>query len=172
MLAVRSYTLDPMTRPEALLAIQKMHETRAVTKESIVAWYCVYSLKLPRMKPERSESDLVRTVSLWMTLTDQGCSPKFPFDYRADIQLSTIPGNDDTKHDVLWLISFLLIVGGLITSFFVWKLGVGIVIFGLFLQVLSYKLKGGAANPDLMVPGSLLYENEGRRVIDWIKKQS
>ncbi len=148
-----------MTKPEALQAIQRMHETRTVTKESVIGWYSFYSDKLPRMRPEQSDSALVRTVSLWMTLTDRGGSPEFPFDYRADIELSTVPGNDDSKPDPLWLISLLLIGGGLIALFFVWKIGLGMAMFGILVNLLLYKRRGGADNPDLMVPGSRLYES-------------
>ena len=67
-----------MTKENALKQIQLMHEQKLITKDSIVGWYSFYSNKLPKMKPERSSADLVRTIALWMELTEKGGSPEFP----------------------------------------------------------------------------------------------
>jgi hypothetical protein len=37
---------------------------------------------------------------------------------------------------------------------------------------LSYRLRGGSSNPDLIKEGTTLYEREAKRVLDWASKQS
>ena len=57
-----------MTKENALEQIQLMHKKRLISKESIVGWYSFYSNKLPKIKPERSSADLIRTIGIWMEL--------------------------------------------------------------------------------------------------------
>jgi hypothetical protein len=80
---------------EALQEIQRMHATETVRRESIIAWYRWFHRRVPRdfpvMVPERSEGDLVMTAALWMTLSDVGGDPPFPYDYRSELNLSPEP---------------------------------------------------------------------------------
>jgi hypothetical protein len=148
-----------------------MHEDRTVRRESIVAWYRFYSRKLPRMYPERSDVDLVRTIALWMELTDKGGRPGFPFDYRSDLEFSTVDVAREPRGSVLWLVGEVVLGAGVIALFFSWKVGLVLVLSGVLIEYAAYRVRGGATNSDLLTEGTTLYEREGRRVIEWARAQ-
>lgn len=156
-----------MNRAEALQEIQRMHEHRTVRPESIVAWYRFYSNKLPRMYPERSDVDLIRTAALWMELTDRGGSPGFPFDYRSELNFSTVGPTRTPRGNRFWVFGVSVMIAGLVTLFFAWKIAIVMLVAGVIIHYLGYRLSGGPANPDLMTEGTTLYEQEGRRVMEW-----
>jgi hypothetical protein len=160
-----------MDKKQALESIQHMHETKTVTRDSIFGWYHFYSHKLPKRKPERSDVDLIRTIALWMELTDKGGSPGFPYKYKSDIEISfdeTVP----TKPSIAFPIGILTSLGGVIVLFFNLVLGIVLIIAGQVIIYAGYKLRGGATNPDILKDNSLLYRQEGKRVIEWIHSQS
>lgn len=152
----------------ALQKIERMHKSETVRRESIIAWYRFYATQLPPMHPERSDVDLIRTIALWMELTDRGGSPAFPYEYKTDIQFPTINVAEPAVPNVAWLLGVLAIVAGLVTLFLNWKIGLALMLSGPIMQIVGYKLAGGSANPNLMKQGSSLYEKEGKRVLEWV----
>lgn len=156
---------------QAAQEIRRMHESQTVHRESIIAWYRFYGHKLPRRYPERSDSDLIQTVALWMELTDRGGSPEFPYDYKSDLNFSTINPAEPARGNRTWLLSVIAIVAGVVTLFFSWKIGLGLIVGGSIVNYLGYKLAGGPSNPQLMKEGSALYEKEGKRVLEWAAAQ-
>ncbi len=156
-----------MDKKSALSMIDKMHETRTVTNESIIAWYYFYEGKLPKMNPERSEVDLVRTVALWMKLTDMGGVPEFPYDYRSAVVMPSVDPVREPKPRVAASVAILGLLGGLILLFLDWRLGIIGIGVCLLILVVGYRRAGGPTNPDLMTEGTSLYEREGRRVFQW-----
>lgn len=144
-----------------------MHADRTVRRESIVAWYRWYSRNLPRMHPERSDVDLIRTAALWMQLTDRGGSPGFPFDYGSELSFPDIDPASTRRASPWWLLGVLTVGAGVILLFFTWKLGLALVAAGELAQCIGYWLCGGPTNPELMTHGANFYERGGRRVIDW-----
>ena len=58
-------------------------------------------------------------------------------------------------------------VAGIVAVFFNWIVGLALIIGGPIMIYVSYKLGGGAANPNLMKEGSSLYEREGKPVLEW-----
>jgi|GEM_PF-3369189 len=158
-----------MDKKQALEAIQRMHETRTITRESILGWYHFYSNKLPKMYPERSEVDLIRTIALWMELTDKGGSPAFPYDYKSGLNLS----NDlksPPKPSIAFPIGMLSSIVGIVTLFFNIIIGIILIFAGQIVIYVGYKLRGGPTNPDLLKDDTLLFRKEGKRVIEWIQK--
>ena len=93
-----------------------MHETQTVRRESIIAWYRWYSVlhRFPTMHPERSDVDLLRTIALWMELTDRGGSPGFPHDYKTDITFSTSAPLQSAKQNIASILGFVGMVGAVI----------------------------------------------------------
>jgi hypothetical protein len=156
---------------QALQEIQRMHETETVRRESIIAWYRWYSQfpsnRLPRMYPERSDVDLIRTIALWMELTDRGGNPGFPYEYKCALGFPEINPTQLAKGSRGWVVGALAFLAGIVVVFFDWRIGLTIIIGGGVINYVSYKLAGGAANPDLMKVGSSLYETEGKRVLEW-----
>jgi hypothetical protein len=152
---------------EALKELERMHATETVRRESIIAWYRFYSRKLPIMHPERSEVDLIRTVALWMKLTDQGGSPGFPYDYKSELNFAPIDPLEalDAKPNWLFWLGVLSMGGGLVGVFFKWTVGLTFLIAGVGTWIVAYKLQGGATNRDL-----ILYDREARRALDWASK--
>jgi len=159
-----------MDREQALKKIQHMHETRTITRESIIGWYYFYSNKLPRMLPERSEVDLIRTIALWMELTDKGGAPAFPYDYKSELNFS-LDLTPTQKRSVAFLIGILTSIAGIITLFSNIIIGISLVVVGQIIVVIDYKLRGGPINPDLLKEDTLLFRKEGKRVIEWSQKQ-
>lgn len=159
-----------MTLDESLAHLQHMHAAQAVSRESIIAWYTFYGDKLPTMNPERSEVNLIRTVALWMRLTDQGGAPGFPWDYRSTLSLpevlraQTNPG----KPSPMLPLGVLLLLGGVVAFFVSNDWALPLLLGGVAALYFGYKQQGGATNAGLMVPGSTLYEQEGRRVVEWV----
>lgn len=160
-----------MDKAAALTTIQRMHETRTVTNDAIIAWYYFYNHKLPRMHPERSDIDLIRTIALWMKLTDRGGAPGFPFQYRSALSFPSIDPTRPAKPRIAWLIGNGISLIGVILLLFNWKIALVIIIGGQGINYLGYRVAGGSSNPDLMTEGNTLYENEGKRVIEWASKQ-
>ncbi len=164
-----------MDRASALRLIQRMHETRTVTNEAIIAWYNFYAHQLPRMSPERSDLDLIRTVALWMELTDQGGSPGFPYEYNSELMFPSVNPSDYTTSfwsNVTFLPGVLSLVSGIFLLYFNWGLGLALIVAGAIILYVGYRLEGGPTNPRLMLEGTTLYEREGRRVIEWATKQA
>ena len=156
-----------MDKTTALSYIQKMHETKCVTRESVIAWYHFYSHSLPKMFPERSDIDLIRTISLWMELTDKGGNPKFPFDYRSQLNFAAIDLATPAKLSKMFPVQMILLLTGIIVVFFNWIIGTALILLGPLLVYFEYKLEGGATNPDLIKENSSLYRYEARRVLEW-----
>ena len=156
---------------QASQEIQRMHETETLRRESIIAWYSLYANKLPSMQPERSDVDLIRTIAIWMELTDRGGSPGFPYDYKSALSFPTINPAEPAKPSVMWLFGAVAFVAGIVTLFFNWKIGLALIVAGPLIIFVAYKLSGGTTNPNLMKQGSSLYEREGRRVLDWAAQQ-
>jgi hypothetical protein len=152
------------SKPKSNFAhIQEMHERQLVTRESVINWYLFYANKLPKMTPERSDADLIRTIALWMELTDKGGSPEFPFDYKTDI---TIPkfSAETKKADPFFTVNLLLLISGLIAIFIKWKLGLGLIGLGILSMIVNYLFRGGSKNYE-----SVVATTDGQRVIEWIK---
>ncbi|MFQ5752802.1 MAG: hypothetical protein ACE5HI_12470 [bacterium] len=160
-----------MHKEDALVEIQKMHETKEVTRKSIIGWYSFYSQKLPKMKPERSDVDLIRTIALWMDLTDKGGRPPFPYNYKSKINLESIDMNSPAKESKLFPVGILTFLIGIILLFFNWRLGIFIMLIGPAILFIGYKLQGGATNPDILKENSLLFRKEGERVFNWMEGQ-
>ena len=160
-----------MHKEDALAEIQKMHETKEVTRKSIIGWYSFYSHKLPKMKPERFDVDLIRAIALWMDLTDKGGRPPFPYDYKSKINLESIDMNSPAKKSKLFPVGILTFLIGIILLFFNWRLGIIIMLIGPAILFIGYKLQGGATNPDILKENSLLFRKEGERVFNWMEGQ-
>ena len=160
-----------MDNEQALQEFQRMHETETVRRESIIAWYRWHSQmpsnRLPQMYPERSDVDLIRTIALWMELTDRGGNPGFPYDYKSALNFPTINPTRPAKGSTSWLVGTVVFVVGIVAVFFNWIIGLLLIIGGSLVVCAGYKLSGGASNPDLMKEGSALYEREGKRVLEW-----
>ncbi|MCJ7587415.1 MAG: hypothetical protein MUQ00_05905, partial [Candidatus Aminicenantes bacterium] len=161
-----------MDREKALELIQHMHETGTVSNDTIISWYRFYAHKLPKMHPERSDVDLIRTVALWMRLTDRGGSPGYPYQYKSALNFRSIRPTMPADPDRSWLIGVLVSVVGLIVLFLNWKVGLALALGGQVIHYIGYRLAGGPTNPNLMKEGTTLYEREGRRVIEWATRQS
>ena len=88
--------MSEMHRDPRLLAIQRMHQSKSVRRESLIGWYRWYShfahnrRVFPVLDPERSAADLLEVASLWMRLTDRGGEPGFPFKYQPAPDLAPI----------------------------------------------------------------------------------
>ena len=154
---------------EAARHLQRMHETQLVARESIIAWYTLYRHKLPSMSPERSELDLIRTVALWMRLTDRGGVPEFPYEYRSTLSFPEVISaqTNPRRPNPSLPIGGLLLLGGLIAFFVHGDWALLLLAAGAVVLYLGYKSEGGASNPYLMIPGSTLYTQEGKRVLEW-----
>ena len=160
-----------MSRANYLAQIQQMHASGVVSRDAVIAWYRFYESSLPKMQPERSVVDLIRTVNLWMQLTDQGGPQPFPFEYRSSLVFAALsdPGTFSRKPNPAVPLGQLAVLSGLVGLFFSRRIGVGLMILGAAVLFIGYKLDGGSANLDLMAAGSTLYEQEGKRVIEWAK---
>ena len=165
-----------MEPSEALSEIQRMHETKTVRRESIIGWYYWYARKLPKMRPERSIVDLVRTAALWMELTDRGGQPGFPYDYRSELDLSTIEAALPAKPNwgARWAVRLegLLLIAGVIALFIKPLLGVGLIVIVPVVWWIAYQLSGGPTNPDLLRGDTTLFRREGKRVLEWSRQHS
>jgi len=159
-------------RAKALAVTQRMHETRTVANEAIVAWYYFYAHQLPKMHPERSDVDLIRTVALWMELTDRGGSPGFPYQYKSELRFPSISPSESSPPNVTWPLGVISAVSGIIALYFNWRVGLVLIVAGPIIHFIGYKLAGGPTNPNLMKEGTTLYEKEGKRVVEWATKQS
>lgn len=157
-----------MNIEDAFEEIQRMHEDRCVRKESIYAWYTYHKNKLPKLKPERSEVDLVRAIAYWMNQADRGNGPPFPYDYSTNIQLDQIDPESPPKARLMGCAPYIFLLCGLILLFFNWKYGIALLLGGLVLEILHYIYRGGSTNPELLKEGTTMYRNEGRKVFDWL----
>lgn len=155
-----------MNKEEALRLMQEMYDKQAISRESIIAWYTVYSHKLPRMHPERSEIDLIRTIALWMEVTNRGGTPSFPYNFKSEIQINLTSMNSGTtkERSNIWASGMVLLVVGFLAMFYQLLLGIGLVVSGGVLLYIGYKMAGGATNPEL-------WRNEVKRVLEWINSQ-
>lgn len=151
-----------MNREDALREIQKMHETKTVLQESVIGWYCFYSYKLPKMHPERSLTDLIKTIDLWMELTDRGGAPEFPYEYKCGIDLTSVKLDNRKKGNISFPIGFILLLIGAICIFVKFTLGIALLIISLLILYIGYKFEGGSKNPEL-------YARELTRVIKWAR---
>ena len=156
---------------QAAQEIQRMHDTETVRRESIIAWYSFCARKLPSMQPERSDVDLIRTIALWMELTDRGGSPGFPYAYKSALSFPMINAAEPANPSVTWLFGAVAFVAGIVTLFLNWKIGLGLIAAGAIINYAAYNFRGGATNPNLMKEGASLYEREGRRVLEWAARQ-
>jgi len=151
-----------LTKEDALREIQKMHKTKTVFRESIIGWYYFYSEKLPKMHPERSLADLIRTIDLWMRLTDRGGQPGFPYEYKCGIDLSGVKLDNPDKLNVVFPFYFILMIICLISVFVNFKLGLSLISLSILVSYIDYRVKGGYKNLNL-------YEKELSRVYEWVK---
>jgi hypothetical protein len=142
--------------------IREMHERQLVTKDSVINWYYFYADKLPKMTPEKSDADLIRTMALWMELTDKGGSPEFPYDYKTDILIPKF-SIEERKIDPFFSINILLIIVGLVSIFINLKIGIGLIAVGVLLMIVNYKIRGASRNFETVVS-----TQDGQRVISWI----
>lgn len=154
-----------MDKDEGLREIQRMHETETIRPESIIGWYHWYSDKLPRMHPERSKVDLVRTAALWMELTDRGGAPAFPYTYRSELGVSGADAPVE-RHNYGWLLGAGLIALGIVVLFVKPLAGLILVLAGPLAWYIAYRLGGGSANPDLLL------SQECQRVLKWAEEQT
>lgn len=139
-----------MNRNDALAEMQTMHSSRLVTKQSIIGWYIFYCHKLPKMKPERSMADLVRTIALWMELTQKGGTPAFPYHYKTDIFISA--GTDKNgRPDPYFGISMLTLFVGIVILFI--RPGIGLFTIGIAIStiIINYVTRGGSRNLDTVI---------------------
>jgi hypothetical protein len=160
-----------MNKAKALALIQHMHETKTVTNDAVIAWYKFFAHNLPKMRPERSDVDLLRTVALWMELTKNGGSPGFLYQYRSEPTYPSIKPHEPAKPDRSWLIGTMVSICGIAALFLDWKLGVVLIVGGQLIHFIAYRIAGGPTNPNLMKDGTTLYEQEGRPVMEWASKQ-
>ncbi len=160
-----------MDKAAALATIQRMHETRTISNDAIIAWYRFYAHKLPQMYPERSDVDLIRTIALWMGLTDRGGAPGFPSQYRSALSFPSIDPTRPAKPRIAWLVGNGASLIGVILLLFIWKIALVLIMGGQVVNYAGYRAAGGPSNPDLMTEGTTLYEKEGRRVLEWASKQ-
>jgi hypothetical protein len=142
--------------------IREMHERQLVTRDSVINWYYFYADKLPKMAPERSDADLIRTIALWMELTDKGGSPGFPFEYKTDIIIPKF-SIEEKKIDPFFSVNVLLIIAGLISIFINLKVGIGLIAVGVLLMIVNYKIRGASRQFETVVN-----TQDGQRVIGWI----
>lgn len=149
-----------------------MHETHTVTNEAITAWYYFYTHQLPKMRPDRSEVDLIRTAALWMELTDRGGSPVFPYEYKSELSFPSINPAELSPQNVTWMLGVISAAAGIVALFFNWRVGMALIVAGPIIHVVGYKISGGPTNPDLMKEGTTLYRKEGMRVVKWATEQS
>ena len=114
------------------------------------------------MAPERSDADLIRTIALWMELTDKGGSPGFPFEYKTDIIIPKF-SIEEKKIDPFFSVNVLLIIAGLISIFINLKVGIGLIAVGVLLMIVNYKIRGASRQFETVVN-----TQDGQRVIGWI----
>lgn len=155
-----------MTKENAFKQIQLMHEQEHITENSIIGWYYFYSHKLPKMKPERSLADVLRTIALWMELTDNGGSPGFPYDYQTNIKIpiETIKAK---KLNFFVEVCWILVIVGLILLFFNIILGLSSISLGILLLIVNYNLSDGSKNIE-----SVIGLKSSKRVVEWIQAHS
>lgn len=155
-----------MTKESAFKQIELMHEQKLITENSIIGWYYLYSHKLPKMKPERSLADVLRTIALWMELTDKGGLPGFPYDYQTDIKIP-IGAIKNKRPNFIIEVSWILAIVGLLLLFFDLIFGLSSIFLGILLLIVNYNLAGGSKNID-----SAIGLRSGRRVAEWIQIHS
>ena len=144
-------------------AIQRMHEDRTVTRDAVIEWYYLYQRKLPRMQPERSEADLIRTAALWMELTDKGGAPGFPYDYRSDLRLPPVASVTSGRPHLAWRLTLYVALAGVAIAFWRFWVGVVLIVVGGLGQYISYRVAGGPCN--IATIG-----RSGLRVLEWSEK--
>jgi hypothetical protein len=144
-----------MDKAALLATLQRMHETRTISNSEIIAWYHFYAHKLPKMYPERSDVDLIRTVALWMKLTDSGGDPGFPFHYRSELTYPSIDPFRSSKPRIWFLFGNGISLLGVILLFLNWKIALVLIIGGQAIDYVAYRAAGGPTNPDLMTEGDV-----------------
>lgn len=119
------------------------------------------------MTPERSGADLIRTIALWMELTDKGGAPAFPYDYHAhpDLKLDLIDLSLILRQVKRGLFGVISMLTGLVLLFFNFVLGLGLLLLGPVIWVVGYTMQGGATNIDL-------FRKETERVLRWVQEHS
>jgi len=132
---------------EADFEYKRMHESRTIRRASIIAWYRLYDHKLPDLKPCSSDAELIRTIALWMTLSDNGGKPGFPFDYASELQLDREYFVDSVRPSRLWASSVFVFALGLIWLFIRWQLGLAVIALGIIINIMSYYITGGRSGP-------------------------
>lgn len=148
-----------------LAAIQSMHESKTVTREGLIGWYRWYKNQLPRLQPDSSEKDLLLSLATWMELSDRGGHPGFPYDYATDLDFASVDLDTADRPSLTWLLGVLIIASGLVALFIKVWLGVGLVIAGVALHWLLYKVRGGAtavAMKDAQV------RQQVERALEWV----
>lgn len=153
-----------MNKTDAIRNLQMMHESQTVTRDGIIAWYYFYSDKLPPMRPERSDLDLIRTIALWMRLTDQGASPGFPYDYAPDLRLGSVNVLRRRSHKLTFALEMTALAAGLALLFFGWRIGILFIIGGLTIPIVAYLLRHST-------PSSKLLQEYTIRAMQWSERQ-
>lgn len=159
-----SYTEEDYTK--AYDEIDKMNETKTVTASSVVAWYVIHSEQLKKyhiMMPERSVADNLRTMELWMRISENGGRDAFPFDYQADFDLAEIEQVIDTKPETFRVIGWVITFIGFILMFSRGLWGGLLLFIGFMFEYISYKIRRNGKK------GSL-YIKEIKKAAKWIKE--
>src|SRR6266516_2854089 len=84
-----------MTHEAARQVLRRMHATRTVNNQCVIAWYVTSAGEarqarpdVPSLNPGVSPVDLLVATGLWMQLTEEGrCENRFPFEYQSALVL-------------------------------------------------------------------------------------
>lgn len=153
---------------EPLQAIQAMHHARVVGREGLIGWYYHYRSSLPRLRPERSDTDLLLALATWMELSEAGGRPGFPAAYRTTLDFSSVDLDGVDRPSFTWLLALGIIVAGLITAFSEPWLGGALVVGGVGLQWLIYRSRGGRSAVALKKPEIRARVDEA---LKWVEDQ-
>lgn len=158
-----------MDKSDALKEIQKMDETKLITRKSITAWYYIHSDKLPEMHPERTRKDLIRIIYLWMILTDDGINPPFPYSYKTNLDFSLLKRFITTRPSKPFVIGLLSVLLGMFLLFKVPVIGICIIFLSPFTLILTNFLQGHKLRNLTKVHS--LDKSQIKRVFEWSKQQ-
>lgn len=155
-----------MASASDLAAIQSMHESKTVTRDGLIGWSRWYESQLPRLQPEKSEEDLLLTLTAWMELSDKGGQPGFPYEYATDLDFALVDLDSTYQPNLAWVVGVLIIISGLVAVFFRPWLGVGLVIAGVAFHWLLYKARGGATAAAIKDPQ---VRQRAERALEWVQ---